>query len=322
LVCLICAAASWPLAVRAQQTAPVIGILHAGNPELMGHHLLAAFRKGLSETGYVEDQNIRIEYRWAKNDTNRLPKLAADLVDRRVAVIVTPASTAATLAAKAATASIPIVFITGVDPVKIGLVVSLNRPGGNITGVADLGVELTAKRLGFLHELLSGAARFAMLVNPNNPSITEPFVTEVLAAASAIGLPIEIVTARANSEIDTAFATLVEKRIDGFLISPDALFVTRREQILRLAARHAIPAMYHRREFVDAGGLMSYGSSLADQFRQAGVYAGRILTGAKPVDLPVEQPTKIELVINLDTAKALGLIVPQSLLARADEVIE
>jgi putative ABC transport system substrate-binding protein len=321
-IILVGAAAGLPLAVRAKQKAPVIGILHAGNPELMGDHLLVAFRKGLSETGYVEGQNLTIEYRWAQNDTDRLPRLAADLVDRRVAVIVTPASTAAALAAKAATASIPIVFITGADPVKIGLVASLNRPGGNVTGVADIGVELAAKRLGLLLELLSGSVRLAMLVNAKNPSITKPFVAEVLAAASAIGQPIETVTASANSEIDAAFATLAAKRTDAYLISPDALFVTQREQILRLAERYAIPAMYHRREFVDAGGLMSYGSSLADQFRQTGVYAGRILTGAKPADLPVEQPTKFELVINLKTAKALGLTVPQSLLARADEVIE
>jgi putative ABC transport system substrate-binding protein len=316
------ATAAWPLAARAQQSAmPVVGFLNAGLPESIAH-LVAAFRKGLSETGYVEGQNVTIEYRWAQNDNNRLPELAADLVRRRVAVIVTPASTAAVLAAKAATAAIPIVFVTGADPVKIGLVASFNRPGGNATGVSDIGVELGAKRLGLLHELLPGAARFAVLVNPNNPSITEPFVTEMQTAASAMGRQIEVVTASTNSDIDTAFTTLVKKRADAFLISPDTLFVTRRVQLLTLAARHVLPAMYHRREFAEAGGLMSYGSSLTDQFRQTGVYAGRILKGEKPAEMPVELPTRFEFVINLQTAKALGLDVPPTLLARADEVIE
>ena len=210
----------------------------------------------------------------------------------------------------------------GADPVKIGLVASLNRPGGNVTGISDIGVELGAKRLGLLHELLPGAARFAVLVNPDNPFITEPFVTEVRTAASAIGRQIEVVTASTNSDIDTAFATLVKKRADAFLISPEALFVTRRVQLVTLAARHALPAMYFRREFVEAGGLMSYGSDLTDQFRQTGIYAGRILKGEKPAEMPVQLPTKFEFVINLQTAKTLGLEVPPTLLARADEVIE
>jgi ABC-type uncharacterized transport system substrate-binding protein len=305
-ITLLGGAAAWPLAARAQQSAmPVVGFLNAGLPESIAH-LVAAFRKGLSETGYVEGQNVTIEYRWAQNDNNRLPELAADLVRRRVAVIVTPASTAAVLAAKAATAAIPIVFVTGADPVKIGLVASFNRPGGNATGVTDIGVELGAKRLGLLHELLPGAARFAVLVNPDNPSITEPFVTEMQTAASAIGRQIEVVTASTNSDIDMAFTTLVKKRADAFLISPDTLFVTRRVQLLTLAARHVLPAMYHRREFAEAGGLMSYGSSLTDQFRQTGVYAGRILKGEKPAEMPVELPTRFEFVINLKTAKALG----------------
>jgi ABC-type uncharacterized transport system substrate-binding protein len=316
------AAAAWPLAARAQQQAmPVIGFLHAGLPESFVH-LVAAFRAGLSQSGYVEGQNVTIEYRWAQNENDRLPELAADLVRRRVAVIVTPSSTAATLAAQAATRAIPIVFETGADPVKIGLVASLSRPGGNATGISDIGVELGAKRLGLLHELLPGAVRLAALVNPNNPFITEPFVTEMQMAASAIGRQIEIVNASTTSDIDAAFATLVRERTDAFLISPEALFVSRRVQLVTLAARHVLPALYHRREFAEAGGLMSYGSNLTDQFRQTGVYAGRILKGEKPAEMPVYLPTKFELVINLQTAKSFGLDVPPTLLARADEVIE
>jgi ABC-type uncharacterized transport system substrate-binding protein len=316
------ATAAWPLAARAQQSAmPVIGFLHSASAASFAD-LVAAFRKGLSEAGYVEGQNVAIEYRWADGHNERLPALAAELVGLRVDVIVTPVSTAATLAAKAATAVIPIVFVIGADPVKIGLVASLNRPGGNATGISDIGVELGAKRLGLLHELLPNAARFGVLVNPDNPGITEPFLSELQTAASGIGRQIEVVTASTNSAIDIAFATLVKGRADAFLISPEALFVTRRVQLLTLAARHALPALYHRREFTDAGGLMSYGSSLADQFRQTGIYAGRILKGEKPADLPVMQPTKFEFVINLQTAKTLGIDIPPMLLARADEVIE
>jgi len=322
LITLLGGAAGWPLAAWAQQPArPVIGFLHAGLPESFGH-LVAAFRIGLSQSGYVEGQNITIEYRWAQNENDRLPELAADLVRRRVDVIVTPASTAAALAAKAATTTIPIVFETGADPVKIGLVASLNRPGGNATGVSDVGVELGAKRLGLLHELLSGAARFAALVNPTNPFITEPFVAEMQTAASAIGRQIEVVTAGTKGDIDAAVGTLVKDRADAFLISPDALFVSRRVQLVTLAARHVLPALYHRREFAEAGGLMSYGSNLTDQFRQTGVYAGRILKGEKPAEMPVELPTRFEFVINLQTAKTLGIEIPTTLLARADEVIE
>jgi putative ABC transport system substrate-binding protein len=307
---------------RAQQPAmPVIGFLHSGSAAAYAH-LVAAFHKGLSEAGYSEGQNVAIEYRWSEGHNERLPALAAELVRRQVAVIITPGSTAATLAAKAATPTIPIVFLSAVDPVKTGLVASLNRPGGNVTGVSDIGVELAAKRLRLLHELLPGAARFALLVNPDNPGITEAFVTEAQTAASAIGRQIEVVTASANGDIDRAFATLVNKRADAFLVSTDALFVTRRVQLVTLAARHAVPAMYFRREFAEAGGLMSYGSNLADQFRQNGIYAGRILKGEKPAEMPVQLPTKFEFVVNLQTAKALGLEVPPTLLARADEVIE
>jgi putative tryptophan/tyrosine transport system substrate-binding protein len=314
--------AAWPLAAGAQQSArPTIGFLHSASVAAFAD-LVAAFRKGLSEVGFIEGQNVTIEYRWGEGHNERLPTLAAELVRRRVDVIVTPVSTAATLAAKAATATIPIVFVIGADPVKIGLVASLNRPGGNATGMSDIGVELGAKRLALLHELLPGAARFAVLVNPDNPFITEPFVTGLQTAALAIGRQIEVASASTNSEIDTAFATLVQKRADAFLISPDALFVTRRVQLITLAARHALPALYHRREFAGGGGLMSYGSDLADQFRQTGIYTGRILKGEKPAEMPVQLPTKFELVVNLQTAKTLGIEVPATLLARADEVIE
>jgi putative ABC transport system substrate-binding protein len=235
---------------------------------------------------------------------------------------VTPGSTAATLAAKAATATIPIVFYIATDPVKVGLVASLNRPGSNATGISDYGVQLGGKRLGLLHELLPGAARFGVLVNPDNPFVTESSVTELQTAASAIGRQIEVVTASTNGDIDTAFATLVKKRADAFLISPDPLFVTRRVQLITLAVRYALPALYHRRELAEAGGLMSYGSDLPDQYRQAGVYVGRILKGEKPAEMPVQLPTRFEFVINLQTAKTLGIEVPPTLLARADEVIE
>jgi putative ABC transport system substrate-binding protein len=315
------AAAAWPLAARAQPAMPVIGFLHSASAAAY-EHLVAAFRKGLSEAGYSEGQNVAIEYRWSEGQNERLPALAAELVHRQVAVIVTPGSTPATLAAKAATRTIPIVFLSAVDPVKTGLVASLSRPGGNVTGVSDIGVELAAKRLGLLHELLPGATRFALLVNPDNPGITEAFITEAQTAASAIGRQIEVVTASTNGEIDRAFATLMNKRSDALLVSTDALFVTRRVQLVTLAARHAVPAMYFRREFAEVGGLMSYGSNLADQFRQNGIYAGRILKGEKPAEMPVQLPTKFEFVINLQTLRTLALDISPTLLARADEVIE
>jgi putative tryptophan/tyrosine transport system substrate-binding protein len=311
-----------PLAARAQQAAmPVIGYLHAASATAFAS-LMPAFHKGLNEAGFVEGHNVVIEYRWAEGRNDILPAMAAELVRRQVAIIVTPISTAAALAAKAATSTIPIVFAIGADPVKIGLAASFNRPGGNATGVSDFGVELAAKRLGLLHELLPGATRFAALVNPDNPSISEPFVGEVRAAAATIGQEIQVVTASTNSDIDADFATFTKDRIDAFLISPEALFVARRVQLLTLAARHAVPAIYHRREFVEAGGLMSYGSNFADQFRLTGLYAGRILKGEKPADMPVQLPTKFEFVINLQTAKTLGIEIPTTLLARADEVIE
>ena len=312
----------WPRAARAQQPVmPVVGFLHSASAAAFAAPL-AAFRKELSEAGYVEGQNVAIEYRWAEGQNDRLPALAAELARQRVAVIVTLGSTPATLAAKAATATIPIVFSIGTDPVKIGLVASLSRPGGNATGISELSVEIAAKRLGLLHELLPAATRFGVLVNPNNPYVMESFITELQTAASAIGRQIEVVTASTNGDIDTAFATLVKKRADALLISPDPLFVTRRVQLITLAVRHALPALYHRRELPEAGGLMSYGSDLSDQYRQTGVSVGRILKGEKPAEMPVQQPTKFEFVINLQTAKTLGIEIPATLLAAADEVIE
>ena len=316
------AAVAWPLAARAQQPAmPVVGFLHHGPPEELAP-LIAGFRKGLSETGYVEGQSVAIEFRWANNQIDRLPELAADLVRRRVAVIATPLSTPAALAAKAATASIPIVFGVGTDPVQAGLVPSFNRPGGNVTGIVLLNWELGPKRLGFLHQLLPRAARFAVLVRPDNPDVVEPFIKEVEMAAAAVGKQIEILTARSNPDIDVAFASLVQKRADGLLVSSDTPFVNRRVQLVGLSLRHAVPAIYPWREAVEIGGLMSYGPNIPDHFRQVGIYVGRVLKGEKPGDLPVQAPTKYELVINLQTAKTIGIEVPATLLATADEVIE
>jgi putative ABC transport system substrate-binding protein len=310
----------WPRAARAQPPSiPIVGYVHSDSPQTAAG-LLAAFREGLSETGYVEGQNVAIEYRWAENDLSRIPELVADLVRRRVAVIATPGSSAAALAAKAATTTIPIVFSLGLDPVQLGLVASLSRPGGNITGVNSMSNELVAKRLGLLHELLPTATRFAVLVNPKNPT-TESLKKDVEVAAAAIGPQIEFFTASTGVDIDTAFASLVQ-RADALLVHPDNLFINRRIQLTTLAARHAVPAIYPLRPDAEAGGLMSYGTKLADAHRQAGVYTGRILKGAKPADLPVVQPTKFEFVINLQTAKTIGLTVPPTLLARADEVIE
>jgi ABC-type uncharacterized transport system substrate-binding protein len=314
------AAAAWPLAARAQQPAiPIVGYVHADSPQATTD-LVAAFREGLRETGYVEGQNVVIEYRWAHNDLSRIPELVADLVHRRVAVIATPGSSAAALAAKAATTTIPIVFSLGLDPVRLGLVASLSRPGGNITGVNSMSSELVAKRLGLLHELLPTAKRFGVLINPKNPT-TESLKKDVQAAAEAIGAQIEFFTATTGVGIDTAFANLVQRRADALLVHPDNLFINR-VQLTTLAARHAVPTIYPLRPDAEAGGLMSYGTKLADAHRQAGVYTGRILKGAKPADLPVVQPTKFEFIINLQTAKTIGLTVPDALLTRADEVIE
>jgi putative tryptophan/tyrosine transport system substrate-binding protein len=315
-------AAVWPLAVQAQQPVmPVIGFLFNGVPESTANvRARAAFRKGLSETGFIEGRNVTIEYLFANNANDRLPEVVADLVRRGVTVI-GASGLAAALAAKAATATIPIVFRTGNDPVQYGLAASFNRPGGNVTGVNDIGEDLGAKRLGLLHELLPGASRFAALVDPTSPA-TESMVAEVAAAASAIGRSIEVVTASTNREIDTAFASLVQKRIDALWVGTAVLFFNRRLQLTTLAAYHRLPAIYPTRGSVEVGGLMSYGTDIVDSFYQVGVYAGRILNGEKPSDLPVTRPTKFEFVINLKTAKALGIEVPQTLLVAADEVIE
>jgi putative tryptophan/tyrosine transport system substrate-binding protein len=314
-------AAAWPLAVRAQQPKmPVIGFLRGGSPEA-GADTARAFRKGLDETGYVEGRNVVIEYRWSNEDIARLPELARDLVSRRVAVIATPNSTVAAVAAKAATRTTPIVFGMAADPVQIGLVASLNRPGGNVTGINSMNVELEAKRLGLLHELLPRATRFAVLVNPTTPN-AQSVTRNAQAAAATIGLHIEVLAASNNREIDMGFASLVEKQADALLVSTDVLFESRRAQFATLAAYHRVPAIYWQREFAEAGGLMSYGSDLSDQARQVGIYTGRILNGEKPADLPIRRATKFELVINLHTAKLFGLTVPPGLLAVADEVIE
>jgi putative ABC transport system substrate-binding protein len=319
-ITLICgAAAAWSVAVRAQQPAmPVIGFLrHSASTGF--EHLVAAFRQGLKEAGFVEGRDCAIEYRWADHQPDRLPALVADLLRLPITVIVT--NTPGALVAKAATTTVPIVFVTGGELVRDGLVASLNRPGGNVTGVSFLAPELAAKHLGLLRELRPGAARIAMLEDPKFPT-TERFVSEVRAAASAMGQQIEVLYASSDGEIETAFTTLVQRRADALLAGSGGFLYSRRERIVALAARHRIPAIYILRDYVEAGGLMSYAASITDGYRQAGIYAGRILKGEKPSDLPVFLPTKFELVINLKTAKALGLEIPDKLLALADEVIE
>jgi putative ABC transport system substrate-binding protein len=319
-ITLLASAVAWPLPAHAQEPAmPVIGFLFAGDPEPSAR-LVAAFRQGLSETGYVEGRNVMIEYRWAGDDGDRLPELVADLVGR-VTVLAAPGSMAAALAAKAATTTIPIVFSTGGDPVESGLVASYNRPGGNVTGVSSMNLQLGAKRIGLLHELVPGAARFAALVGPDNPT-ADSLIADVRAGAAAIGRQIEVLTARTNRDIDMGFASLVPKGVDALVLIPGQLFSNHPGQLATLAARYAVPAIYPSREMTEAGGLMSYGPSLSEEFQQAGIYTGRVLRGEKPADLPILQPTKFELAINLKTAKALGLDVPRSLLVGADEVIE
>jgi putative ABC transport system substrate-binding protein len=315
------AAVAWPLAARAQQPAmPVIGFLNSSSPDAEGDRV-RAYRQGLSEAGYVEGRNLTIEYRWADGHNDRLPSMAADLVRRGVNVIVT-GGTPATLAAKAATATTPIVFILSTDPVEAGLVASLNRPGGNLTGVTGLNVELAPKKLELLHELLPSATILALLVNPTNAVAAKSESQAVQAAARTIGLQLHELHASTERDFDSVFASLVRLRAGALVIGSDLFFTSRSKQLAELTVRHAVPSIYQFREFVTAGGLMSYGGSITDWGHQGGIYTGRILAGAKPAELPVHQATKLELFVNSKTAKALGLTVPPTLLARADEVIE
>jgi putative ABC transport system substrate-binding protein len=314
--------AAWPVTVRAQHAAmPMIGFLETRSLDMIADRL-RGFRQGLKDTGYVEGENVAIEYRWAGNQMDRLPVLAAELVRRQVAVIVATGAAAAPIAAKAATTTIPIVFGAPEDPVKLGLVASLARPGGNATGVNFFNIELTAKRLELLRELVPGVARLAVLVNPANATNTETTLRDVHSAARAMGLQIQVLNAATSREIDAAFATFGRERPDALFVGQDGFFTSRRLQLANMAARHAVPMTSASRDIAEVGGLMSYGSNVTDAFRQIGVYTGRILKGAKPADLPVMQSTKFELVINAQTARMLDLNVPQALLATADEVIE
>jgi putative tryptophan/tyrosine transport system substrate-binding protein len=313
-------AAAWPLVARAQQPAmPVIGFLSGTSPETAR---LRAFRQGLKDAGFIEGENVAVEYRWADDQNDRLPVLATELVQRRVAVIAAIGGIPSAVAAKAATTSIPIVFLVGVDPVRLGLVASLARPGGNLTGINLLNTELAAKRLEILRELVPGAIRIAVLVDPTNAPGTDSTLRDLGAAARAMALQIQVLNASTSLELDAAFATLVSERSDALCVGSTAFLFDRRVQLAQLAARHAVPAIYQDRHHAEVGGLMSYGASLGDAYRHVGVYTGRILKGAKPADLPVVQSTKFELVINAPTARMLGLTVPDKLLATADEVIE
>ena len=315
------AAVAWPRGTIAQQPAmPLIGFLSSASPDLGGR--LSAFHQGLKEEGYIEGQNVAIEYRWAEGHNDRLPVLAAELVHRQVTVIAAAGGTPSAVAAKAATATIPIVFAVAVDPVEVGLVASLNRPGGNLTGVTNLNVEVGPKRLELLRELMPTATTIAVLVNPNSGVLTEQFLRGLQAAAPALGMQSHILHASTERDLDTVFAALGELRADALVIGPDLFFLTHSEQLGALALRHALPAIALYRPFVAAGGLMSYGASATEPYRLVGIYAGKILKGEKPGDLPVQRSTRVELIINLKTAKALGITVPLPLLGRADEVIE
>jgi putative tryptophan/tyrosine transport system substrate-binding protein len=317
----IIACAAWPLTARAQQPAvPVIGFLGPGSAQ-SDTYRASAFRKGLSEAGLVEGQSFTVEYRWAESRYDRFPALATELVHRHVAVIAT-SSTLAALAAKAATATIPIVFETAADPVKLGLVASLNRPGGNITGVTQASEEIAPKRLELLHELLPKAGVLALLVNPTAPELAKPQVREVLSAAQSLGVELQVLNARTEQDFDTVFAKLAKLRAGGLVIGGDAFFTSHAKQLAALTVQHAVPAIYQWREFAAAGGLMSYGSDITDTHRLVGIYAGRILKGDKPADLPVQQATRVELYINFKTARALGITIPLPLSGRADEVFE
>jgi putative ABC transport system substrate-binding protein len=321
-ITLLSGLAAWPLTARAQQPAlPVIGFLSSESPALFAN-LLDAFRQGLREVGYVDGQNVAIEYRWAEGQNDRLPALATDLVHRRVRVIAAPVTTPGALAAKAATATIPIVFFTGGDPVALGLVASLSRPGGNITGVTSLGEELAAKRLELMHELMPSATIMALLVNPANTALIASTTKAAQIAARALGLQLHILQASTEGEFDTVFATLAQLRASALVIAVDSFFTGRREQLAALALRHRMPAIYQSRDFAEAGGLMSYSANLREALRLVGIYTGRIVKGEKPADLPVQQATKVELIINLKVAKTLGIIVPNTLIGRADGVIE
>jgi ABC-type uncharacterized transport system substrate-binding protein len=315
------AAVAWPLAARAQQPGmPVVGFLNSSSPGGYAP-MVAAFRHGLNEAGHIEGRNVTIEYRWAELHHDRLPELAADLVRRKVTVIAATTTTAA-LAAKAATATIPIVFEIASDPVKLGLVFSLNRPGGNLTGVTNVNVEVAPKRLELLHELIPTATTFALLINPSNPTLAEPTTRDIRASARTLGVQLHVVSATTDNEIDDAFANLAKLRAGGVVIGSDPFFSSRSERLASLALRYALPAVYQWREFAVAGGLISYGSDTRDAYRLAGIYTGRVLKGEKPADLPVQQATRVELYINLKTAKTLGITIPLPLSGRADELIE